>query len=150
MIDISIDDLKKFIPDLDEEKAEILIKDALAMAILIAPCIEDDDFPYADAAEAIIRGAILRWYDSSNNPGTSSVSLTAGEFTKTESFDTNSPRRNLFMVSEKRELEDLCKKSGNSAAFTITPGPSYSYHPLAYSWVNGPYGMAPGERDYCE
>lgn len=110
------DDLAPF-AEIDEDKAAIMIADTLARAAAIAPCINDDDFEHADAAKAVIRGAILRW----NEAGTGAVTTeTTGPFAVT--VDTRAgTRRGLFWPSEITELQKLCSASGG--AFTIETAP---------------------------
>lgn len=99
---------------IDETKANAMIDDALALAAVVAPCINDDDFAYADAAKAVLRGAILRWNDS----GTGALAQQgAGPFQTT--YDTRQSRRSLFYPSEISQLQDLCKESGTEQAFTV-------------------------------
>ena len=40
---------------IEEDKAEAMIADALALAALVAPCITSEDFTYDAAAKAIIK-----------------------------------------------------------------------------------------------
>lgn len=120
---INVDDILAFNPDLDKKVVAILIKDGLAMARRVAPCIEDADFEFADAATAIIRGAVLRWAESGAG-GLSSQQQTAGPFGQTLSFDTRQTRRSLFFPSEIKELEALCSSSrrgGPGAVDTLPP-----------------------------
>ena len=107
---VSIDpaDILLFNKDLDPAIVAILIKDGLAMARQVAPCIDEEDFPYTDAAVAIIRGAVIRWAESGPG-GVASEARTAGPFSVSTSFDTRQTRRSLFFPSEIRELEALCK-----------------------------------------
>ncbi|GGF39083.1 hypothetical protein [Williamsia phyllosphaerae] len=97
------DDLKPFV-SIDGAKADIMIRDALALAARVAPCILDDDFPSPDAAKAIIRGAILRW----NDAGSGSVTQkTAGPYGVT----VDSGRKSMFWPSEIKDLQRLCPGS---------------------------------------
>lgn len=112
------EDLIPFAPHLDATKAEIMVADALALAVRAAPCIDDEDFAFAAAAKAIIRGAILRWNDS----GTGQVTqLVAGP--QQVSF-ANEPRRNLFWPSEINQLSALCATGVRGKAFTIDTTPA--------------------------
>lgn len=56
---------------LDPDVVDILIRDGLAMARREAPCIDEPGFVHADAAVAIIRGAVLRWAESGSGGITS-------------------------------------------------------------------------------
>lgn len=115
---LSAQDILAFNTDLDANVVNILIKDALAMARRVAPCIDDDDFEFADAAIAIIRGAVLRWAESGSG-AISSQQNTAGPFGQTVSFDTRQTRRSLFFPSEIKELESLCSSSRRSGPGAI-------------------------------
>lgn len=113
------DDLEPF-ADIDPVKAQAMIDDAVAMALRVAPCLAADDFAYADAAKAILRGAILRWNDS----GSGALSQQgAGPFQVT--YDTRQERRSLFWPSEIDQLQDLCRDGDlRGAAFTIDTTPA--------------------------
>ena len=117
-VEIVYADLTPFAPDLDEDKAEALISDALAMAARIAPCIEDDDFPYADAAKAILRGAILRW-----NDGGAGLYKQVQTGPYQETIDTRQARKSMFFPSEISELQAMCGLQRAGAAFTIDTTP---------------------------
>lgn len=119
-VKIAVSDVLAFNPDLDEKVVGILIKDGLAMARRVAPCIDEEDFPFADAANAIIRGAVLRWAESGPG-GVTSESKTAGPFAVQTSFDNRQTRRSLFFPSEIKELEGLCRsrKGGPGAVDTL-------------------------------
>jgi hypothetical protein len=112
-VSITVDDLAPF-ADIEEAKAEAMIEDALAMAVLHAPCITAEDFAYPDAAKAVIRGAILRWHDSGTG---ASQQLTALGFS--QAFDTRQQRRGMFWPSEIEQLEKLCKASTAGHAFEV-------------------------------
>lgn len=123
MLTISKEEVLAFNPELDENVINILIRDGLAMARRVAPCIDDDNFAFADAAVAVIRGAVLRWAESGSG-GIRSESNTAGPFGQTTTFDTRQTRRSLFFPSEIKELEALCSQSrGTSFAVDTLPVP---------------------------
>lgn len=106
-------DLEPF-ATIDPAKAQAMIDDALALAVLVAPCILDETFAFADAAKAIIRGAVLRWHEA----GTGAIqSQTAGPFGMT--IDTKQQRRGMFWPSEIDQLRDLCGGAATSGAFAI-------------------------------
>ncbi|WP_234802098.1 hypothetical protein [Mycolicibacterium conceptionense] len=113
---IAVADLLPFSPDLDEDKAEAMIADALALAERVAPCIADPEFVYSAAAKAVLRSAILRWNDQGSGSG---PALVAGVFGATPQ---NQPRRNLFYPSEIAELQALCG-GGRGKAFSIDTTP---------------------------
>lgn len=103
--------------EIETTKAEAMIADALARAALIAPCITSDDFEHADAAKAIIRGAILRW-DEAGTGAITSESIAKGPFSHSQTTDTRAARRSMFWPSEIDELKGLCS-AGGSGAFSI-------------------------------
>jgi hypothetical protein len=108
-VSISVADLLPFSPSIDSVKAQAMIDDALALAARVAPCINDADFAYPDAAKAIIRGAILRWDEA----GTGAMQQqTAGPFGQT--IDTRQQRRGMFWPSELNDLTALCSASSTS------------------------------------
>jgi hypothetical protein len=116
---IEVSDLTPFAPDIDEAKAQAMIEDALALAAKAAPCILEDDFAYAGAAKAILRGAILRWNDAGSG-ALSAQSVTVGPFANSTSFDTRTRRRSLFFPSEITDLQALCSDGSGRGAYTIT------------------------------
>ena len=88
---------------IDSVKAQAMIDDALALAARVAPCILTEDFEYATAAKAILRGAILRWNDSGSG---ALQAQTAGPFGQT--LDTRQVRKGMFWPSEIEQLQELC------------------------------------------
>ena len=117
-VELTVEDVLVFNPDLDRKQAEVLVKDGLALASRVAPCILQDDFAYADAAAAIIRGAVLRWAESGSG-ALAQTSRTAGPFSEQNTYDTRQQRRTLFYPSEIRELQDLCRDSATGGAYAI-------------------------------
>jgi len=115
---ITVEDLKPF-AQIDALKAQAMIDDALAMAVMVAPCLGNDDLEPAKAAaaKAILRGAILRWDEA----GTGALqSQTTGPFGQV--IDTRQPRRAMFWPSEITQLQAICK--GSSGAFSIDTVPN--------------------------
>jgi hypothetical protein len=114
---ITPDDLAPF-ATIEPAKAQAMIEDALALAARVAPCINDPEFMYDDAAKAILRGAILRW----NEAGTGSVQYqTAGAYSV--SVDTKQPRRSMFWPSEITDLQQLCQETQEAKAFSVDTAP---------------------------
>jgi len=114
---LTVDDLTPF-ATIDESKASAMIADALAMAVMAAPClaVPDDLSPQQRAAaKALLRGAVLRW----NDVGSGAVTTeTAGPFG--QSVDTRHPRRSMFWPSEITDLQDICKGiTEQSGAFSV-------------------------------
>ena len=102
---LSVDDLAPF-ATIEATKAEAMIEDAEAMAVLAAPCITGESFANPIAVKAILRGAILRW----NEAGTGALSTQqAGPYGM--SLDTRQERRGMFWPSELTQLQGLCGTS---------------------------------------
>lgn len=108
--------------DIDSEKAEAMIADAEAMAILAAPCLSGPEFQDPSkvaAVKAILRGAILRWNDAGSGAVTQQG---AGPFQQT--IDTRTDRKAMFWPSEIAQLQGLCAADGGAGhAFTIDTAP---------------------------
>lgn len=131
-VSLTPDDLIPF-ATIDLDKAWAMISDALAMAAVVAPCIIDADFPYPDAAKAILRGAVLRWDEA----GTGAMQqVTSGPFSTT--MDTRQARRGMFWPSEIQQLQGLCTTSGTHAVETDTmpAGGGVAFDPE--SWWSSP------------
>lgn len=103
----------------DETKANAMIEDAEAMALLAAPCIAAVDFAYGSAVKAILRGAVLRW----NEAGTGALQAQqAGPFGQT--LDTRQERRGMFWPSEITALQSLCADAQGGVYSVDLGGPS--------------------------
>ena len=114
---ITVDDLRPHAPDIDEDKAIEMIKDATALAVRAAPCLKHtDDQDVLDAAKAYLRAAILRW----NDQGTGTLqSMNADVFGVR--FDNRTPRQaGGFLREEIKQLKALC---GTGGAYTIELSP---------------------------
>jgi hypothetical protein len=147
LLEITVDDLAIFAKEpIDDDKAEAMIAYAVARAQLHAPCINDEDFAYTDAAKAILLDAILRWNDSGSG-ALSQISQTAGVFGNVQTFDTRQQRPSLFRPSEIVELQRLCKSSGGPRAFEVDSTPPGAGVPADFTddgcgmWWN--YGWQP-------
>ena len=110
-------DLEPF-ATIDATKAQAMIDDAEAMAVLVAPCIEADDFTKQAAVKAILRGAVLRWNDSGSG---ALQAQTAGPFGQT--LDTRQERRGMFWPSDIEQLQNLCGVEGGSNYTVSLAGP---------------------------
>lgn len=106
--------------DIDPVKAEAMIEDAEAQAMLVAPCLGDDELdpPLSDikiaAVKSILRGSILRW----NEAGTGiRQSVTTGPFGET--IDTTQQRRGMFWPSEIDNLQNVCSSGEKGKAFSV-------------------------------
>lgn len=135
-VSLTTADLAPF-AEIPPAKAQAMIADAVAMAAVIAPCILEEDFASADAAKAVIRGAVLRWHEA----GQGAVSqLTALQFSQT--FDTRQPRRNLFWPSEITMLEKLCQDASSGGVWAYDTVTSGEYHADWCAFVFG--------ANYCD
>ena len=112
-VSLVLSDLAPF-ADIEPVKAQAMIDDALAMAERVAPCITTAAFLYPAAAKALLRGSIIRWAEAGSG---AMSSTTTGPFGAT--VDTRQPRRGMFWPSEIEQLQDLCKGSQLSGAFSI-------------------------------
>jgi hypothetical protein len=112
---LTVDDLTPF-ATIDDDKAEAMIADAIALATQFAPCLTSDEVTDAQlaAAKAVLRAAVLRW----NDTGTGAVtSQTAGPYGQT--VDTRQPRRTLFWPSEITALQRICQGADDGSAFAV-------------------------------
>lgn len=122
---ISIDDLDPF-TTIDAAKAAAMIEDAVAQAVLVAPCLSvqtDLDDNQQAAVKSVLRAAILRW----NEGGTGAFQQqTAGPFTVMT--DTRQTRRSLFWPSEIDQLQGICRTvlGSDSGIFAVDTAPSCS------------------------
>lgn len=129
---IEITDLAAF-ADIEASQATAMIADAVALAVLVAPCLGDEggltDHQKA-AAKAILRGAILRW----NDTGTGAFqSQAAGPYTV--QMDTRQQRRAMFWPSEIEQLQEVCSGGVNGGAFTIDTAPFMSPWDPIHDWL---------------
>ena len=114
---LAVDDLAPF-ATIDAAKADAMIEDAEAMALLAAPCIAADGFAYGSAVKAILRGAVLRW----NEAGTGALQAqNAGPFGQT--LDTRQERRGMFWPSEIVALQSLCANNQGGVYSVSLAGP---------------------------
>lgn len=122
---IITDDLTPF-ASIDDEKADAMIADAEALALLVAPGLDrtgEDDDPLTDpqlaAVKAILRAAILRW----NEAGNGILSQrSAGPFSET--IDTRQTRRGMFTPAEIEQLQSVVAGEDGSGIFSIDTVPT--------------------------
>lgn len=124
-VSLVLADLAPF-ADIEPIKAQAMIDDALAMAERVAPCITTDEFLYAAAAKAILRGSIIRWAEAGSG-ALSASSTQTGPFGQQQTVDTRQQRRGMFWPSEIEQLQDLCKGSQLSGAFSVDTLPMVSF-----------------------
>ncbi len=114
---LTVGDLTPF-ASIATAKANAMIDDAEAMAVLAAPCITAVGFTNQLVVKAILRGAVLRW----NDAGTGAVQAqTAGPFGQT--LDTRQERRGMFWPSEIVQLQSLCADAQGGAYTVSLAGP---------------------------
>lgn len=130
---LTVDDVVVFEPGIDQDKAQVMIDDATALAVLAAPCIGEDTFDNADAVKAVLRGAILRWNDSGSG---ALASQTVGPFGQT--YDTRSDRRGMFWPSEIAQLRSLCATNGVYTLSMTGPVVADGYWSSTTEWVPYP------------
>jgi hypothetical protein len=111
------DDLTPF-ATIDATKAQAMIDDAEAMAVLAAPCIAADGFTNTSAVKAILRGAVIRWNDAGSG---ALQAQTAGPFGQT--LDTRQERRGMFWPSEIVQLQSLCAGAEGGTYTVSLAGP---------------------------
>lgn len=122
-------DVLLFAPELGEEKAQALIDDAIAWALMYAPCIASDDFTNRNAAKAIIRRAILREKDSGQG-AVQSQQRTAGPYGFMQTVDTRSRQgESIFTDTEQADLARLCGTDPGNA-FSIMPNMGTDHEPV--------------------
>lgn len=114
---LNVDDLAAF-ATIETAKADAMIEDAEAMALLAAPCIAAEGFAYGSAVKAILRGAVLRWNDAGSG---ALQAQQAGPFGQT--LDTRQERRGMFWPSEIVSLQSLCADSQGGVYSVSLAGP---------------------------
>lgn len=122
-----VTDLYAYLPTADADRLGAMVEDALALATLAAPCLGDVDLSAAKEAQAraVIRSAIVRWYES----GSGAVQTQqAGPFSQT--IDTRQQRRSMFWPSEIAALRGICAATVPGRAFEIDPTPDIPSAPL--------------------
>ncbi|MDN5725163.1 MAG: hypothetical protein L0G99_04415 [Propionibacteriales bacterium] len=137
---VTVEDLRE-VREIETARAEALIADAEALAVLVAPCLESDDFPHTAAAKAILRQAVLRRDDAGSG---ALQSQSVGPWSQT--LDTRASSK-ILTADDERRLKALCPATGSGRARSIDTAPRQGpQHPLLGAWVNGPDGYAPGEQ----
>lgn len=114
--------------EIDEAKAEAMIADAVAQAILAAPCLAteaDLDDNQLAAVLSVLRGAVLRWDEVGAGGAVTQHQQTAGPFSDGKTF-FQPQRRTLFWPSEIEQLQTICAAvSGavDDGAFAVDTAP---------------------------
>jgi hypothetical protein len=122
-------DLAAYDPDIPVAKAEAMIRDVLAQAVLAAPCLADEAELTAaqiDQARSVLTAAVLRLNDQ--GPAavvTTSATDVAGPYTRQESttVDNRSVRVGLLWPSEIDLLRQICGKPGRGGMVDAAPEP---------------------------
>ena len=132
---LTISDLEPFAV-IEASKAQAMIDDAEAVALMVAPCLGSTDpaltTAQTNAVRAIVRGAILRW----NEAGTGAMQQqTAGPFGVT--VDTRQARRGMFSTSEITQLQTICAGDGGGKAFTVDTINTTTTHLPWCAWSMG-------------
>jgi hypothetical protein len=121
---ITADDLTPF-AEIAPAKADEMIADAVAQAVLAAPCLlDEDEVPdhLAAAVKSVLRRVVLRWNDSGSG-ALQSERVGDVQFT----HDTRQQPRALLWPSEIEQLQQVCTiVSGGSTgkAFSVDAAPS--------------------------
>lgn len=114
----------------DDEKTTAMIADAIAQAVILAPCLavapDELDPAVAAAAKAILRGALVRWHEAGSGAKVT-TQQTASIFSESQTIDTTQKRRGAFWPSEITDLQRLCKTT-KRRPFTITMGEPAAPH----------------------
>lgn len=107
---------------MEASELALMIAGANARASRVAPCLAaSDPAPTVDQlaeAKLILVGAVKRWSESGSG---SLASQSAGPFAM--SVDTRQRGGYNLWPSEITQLQDICKTSGSSGAFTIDTAP---------------------------
>lgn len=135
---ITPSDLAPF-ADIDSDKAQAMIDDALAMAARAAPCILDGDLDPSDqaAVRAILRNAILRWNEAGAG-ALAGVTQQAGNFQVSQTLDTRAPRRSLLRPEEVTQLQAICRESGRAFEINVVPGSTWPHVRSCPAITGGP------------
>jgi len=121
-------------PDIDPDRAQLMIDDAVAQGTLVAPCLADEaTLSSTQKAQflAVLRSAVLRW--ASQGPSGAVVTTnqmgTWGPYQHQESqtVDTTKTRRGLFWPSEIDLLERICQSSRRAGTVDTSPGQPSRY-----------------------
>ena len=132
---LTVSDLTPF-ATIEEFKADAMVADAIALATMAAPCLDNADLTPAQiaAAKAVLRAAVLRWHDSGSGAITQQV---VGPFQ--QFVDTKQARRSMFWPSEITALQRICKGGSDGGAFSIDTAASSPmlFHSVFCSYAGG-------------
>jgi hypothetical protein len=125
---LEVDDLTPFVT-IDEDEAEAMVADAIALATLAAPCLVGDDLTALQMAQAkaVLRSAVIRWHESGSGNTTQQA---VGPFQQTV---TPLARKSLFWPSEIDALRNVCKSTTSGGAFSVdTAARAMQFHPVGW------------------
>lgn len=130
------DEVRPLVPNVSDERGQILVEDVLARAVGLVPALGDKltDAQIA-VAKAVIRKAVARWADSGSG-GVTTKSQTAGPFQTSETFEARGDRP-LFYDSEIDELRNLFRVEGED----IKKGKAYSLDPVICATPANPFDL---------
>lgn len=127
---LTLDDLIPF-ATIEASRADAMIADAMAQAIMVAPCLADES-KLTDQQKAVVksvlRRCVLRWHETGNTGSRSASSLTYGPFGQSETI-TQATSKGLFWPSEITSLQDICAQvnpdpsTGGGRAFHVDQMP---------------------------
>ncbi|MFD9730901.1 hypothetical protein [Micrococcus luteus] len=118
------DEVRPLVPNVSDERGQILVEDVLARALGLVPELGDKltDTQIA-VAKAVIRKAVARWADSGSG-GVTTKSQTAGPYQTSETYEARGDRP-LFYDSEIDELRSLFRVDGEdpnkAKAYSLGP-----------------------------
>ena len=127
---LTVHDLTPF-ATIDPARAEAMIEDATARAVLAAPPLArlldlyepgPGDAARIAAVRAILRGAIVRWHEA----GTGAITQhqqSAGPWSDMRTFQPAATARGVFTVHEIRDLRAVCAP-GRFSTVDLIPDPS--------------------------
>ena len=130
------DEVRPLVPNVSDERGQILVEDVLARALGLVPELGDKltDTQIA-VAKAVIRKAVARWADSGSG-GVTTKSQTAGPFQTSETYEGRGDRP-LFYDSEIDELRSLFRVDGEDP----NKAKAYSLGPVICATPASPFDL---------
>ncbi|MGP5147175.1 hypothetical protein [Corynebacterium variabile] len=128
-LDITAGQVREYGVEITDAAAELMIGDAIALAEAAAPGVTELTGQKLRAAEAIIRGAVVRWAESGGNGGVTQEQGTdvLGPFTHTTS-QSYSTRKSMYFPSEERALQKLVA-ADEHRVFAVDLAPTLTHRP---------------------
>ena len=130
------DEVRPLVPNVSDERGQILVEDVLARALGLVPELGDKltDTQIA-VAKAVIRKAVARWADSGSG-GVTTKSQTAGPYQTSETYEARGDRP-LFYDSEIDELRSLFRVDGEDP----NKAKAYSLGPVICATPANPFDL---------